>query len=348
MSNYLGFEPTDSPEYWFVSYNNEDAERVSGLACAINNAGIPLWYDYGIEYGEKWAWQINEKIAGAQGMILLLTRGILQKENSYVQKEYRIATEADKKIVVLMVDEITKQDVPVRKLDWWVDIREKQCLEICRLDRQDKALDEIRRALNLPAGEKTGETPAPQPAEETQEKKTRKKKWLVPVLLLCAAALIVTAVWQIFFHAKETPDPYDIPDFLGYLEDFTFLGGDTMEEDEYNSRQAYYDYEGAVDADVSGLLAQFESGSRPFKLIYTKEYDQVSTRNTYYQRYYYQYTGRKEIEPALINKQEDTVESHMQILVGRHYDIGHTYVELITVPGLTYAGAEQTETGSPE
>ena len=170
MSNYLGFEPTDSPEYWFVSYNNEDAERVSGLACAINNAGIPLWYDYGIEYGEKWAWQINEKIAGAQGMILLLTRGILQKENSYVQKEYRIATEADKKIVVLMVDEITKQDVPVRKLDWWVDIREKQCLEICRLDRQDKALDEIRRALNLPAGEKTGEMPAPQPAEETQEK----------------------------------------------------------------------------------------------------------------------------------------------------------------------------------
>ena len=32
MSNYLGFEPSECPEYYFVSYNNEDAVRVGEIA----------------------------------------------------------------------------------------------------------------------------------------------------------------------------------------------------------------------------------------------------------------------------------------------------------------------------
>ena len=341
MSNYLGFEPTDSPVYWFVSYNNEDAERVSDLACAMNDAGIPLWYDYGIEYGEKWAWQINEKIAGAQAMILLLTKGVLQKDNSYVQKEYRIAAEAGTKIIVLLVDEITKQDVPVRKLDWWVDIREKQCLELYKLDRQDKAVEEIRRALKAPAKSETGEQ------RQAREPETKKHKWLLPVLFLCAALLIGTAVWQIFFPAKETKQPYDVPDLAAYLEGFTFIGGGEAEEDAYNSRQFYYDYEGSLDADIDAVLKLFDGKEWPFELTETREYDQREIKDTYYRRYIYQYTGTKEISPALINKTEDKSKSHMQILFGRHYDINKSFAELILVPGLVYAGAEQQAPENP-
>jgi hypothetical protein len=82
MSYYLGFEPTDQSDFFFVSYNNEDAGRVAPLTCEMAKIGIPLWYDYGIEYGRKWAAQINEKLSAAQAMILFFTKGILSKEDS--------------------------------------------------------------------------------------------------------------------------------------------------------------------------------------------------------------------------------------------------------------------------
>lgn len=342
MSNYLGFEPTDSPVYWFVSYNNEDAERVSDLACAINDAGIPLWYDYGIEYGEKWAWQINEKIAGAQGMILLLTAGILQKDNSYVQKEYKIASEAGTKIIVLLIDEIGKEDVPVRKLDWWVDIRDKQCLEIYRLVSREKQLAEIRRALNPPAGNETVKAPARQ--ETAPERPDLKRKRLLPVILLCAAVLIAAGVWLALNAGGKPADSYDVPDALEYLKgDFRIVGAGEQEEDERHSALVYYDYadEKNPEADVSDLLSLFEGDEWPFRRIDTKEYDQLNTDGSVYRKYSYLYTGTKEISPVQFDKTGDDVKSHMQILVGRLYGTQRTLVELTLVPGLVYGGAEQ-------
>lgn len=52
MSNYLVFEPSDRPYYYFVSYNNDDAGRVGKTAQLLSHSGLPLWYDYGIEYDE--------------------------------------------------------------------------------------------------------------------------------------------------------------------------------------------------------------------------------------------------------------------------------------------------------
>jgi hypothetical protein len=61
MSNYLGFEPCNKPNYYFVSYNSEDAERVGLIAQRLSHSNVPLWYDYGINYGEGWEAKISEK-----------------------------------------------------------------------------------------------------------------------------------------------------------------------------------------------------------------------------------------------------------------------------------------------
>ncbi len=99
MSVFLGFQPTKSREYYFVSYNNEDATRVGSIAKALSESGVNLWYDHGIEYGDNWEPTITEKILNAKAIILFFTKGILPKSNSYVQKEYKIATQHyDKKI----------------------------------------------------------------------------------------------------------------------------------------------------------------------------------------------------------------------------------------------------------
>ena len=149
MSYYLGFEPTDQSDFFFVSYNNEDAGRVAQLTCEMAKIGIPLWYDYGIEYGRKWAAQINEKLSAAQAMILFFTKGILSKEDSYVQKEYKIARLLNKKIIVLLLDKIENTDIPVSKLDWWVDITDNQCLNVHLLTEQTSIIGEVKRALGI-------------------------------------------------------------------------------------------------------------------------------------------------------------------------------------------------------
>ena len=70
MSSYLGFEPTKSSEYFFVSYNSNDAHRVGPIAKAVSDMGVDLWYDHGIEYGENWETFITEKIHNAQAVVL--------------------------------------------------------------------------------------------------------------------------------------------------------------------------------------------------------------------------------------------------------------------------------------
>jgi hypothetical protein len=86
MSAYLGFQPTENPVYYFVSYNTEDSSRVGEIAKTMSYSGINLWYDHGIEYGDNWEITITEKIQNAQAIILFFSKGILQKNHSYVQK----------------------------------------------------------------------------------------------------------------------------------------------------------------------------------------------------------------------------------------------------------------------
>lgn len=150
MSNHLGFEPTSKPNYYFVSYNNEDVERVGMIAGNLAHSNVPLWYDYGIEYGEGWESIISEKLQNSQAMILFFTKGILTKENSYVRKEYKMATEFfDKKVYVVMMDEIANKDVPYEKVPWWIDIQEKQNINIFNINDLSKISEEILNALGL-------------------------------------------------------------------------------------------------------------------------------------------------------------------------------------------------------
>ena len=58
---------------------------------------------------------------------MFFSRGILQKKQSYVKKEYDLATGYyDKKVVVIFLDSISKAEIPDEKLFWWLDIQSKQ------------------------------------------------------------------------------------------------------------------------------------------------------------------------------------------------------------------------------
>ncbi|MBP3436537.1 MAG: toll/interleukin-1 receptor domain-containing protein [Clostridia bacterium] len=150
MSAYLGFEPTKNPIYYFVSYNNEDVERVGSIAKTMSYSGIHLWYDHGIEYGDNWETIIAERIQNAQAIVLFFTKGILQKSHSYVQKEYKMATQFyNKKIYIVMLDRIANEDVPVDKVSWWIDINEKQCIDGFKHTSVPSLVEDFARALGI-------------------------------------------------------------------------------------------------------------------------------------------------------------------------------------------------------
>ena len=150
MSNYLGFEPVDCSDFYFVSYNNEDAARVGDIAQKLFNDKIPLWYDHGIEYGEKWETKISSKLANCKAVILFFTKGILQKENSYVRKEYTMATEYfGKKVYVVIMDAIEKREIPFDKVPWWIDIQEKQCINVIGITDAAEINEKIKEALGI-------------------------------------------------------------------------------------------------------------------------------------------------------------------------------------------------------
>ena len=148
MSSFLDFYPTEGPDYFFLSYNKDDADQVAPIASRLSREGIPLWYDYGIAYSEKWAPQLAERIVSSQGVILFFTKGILAKDDSYVKKEYRIAKSRQKKVHIILLDKIADTDVPNHMLDWWFDIIDQQCIPAYDL-QPGKLISEIKRALGI-------------------------------------------------------------------------------------------------------------------------------------------------------------------------------------------------------
>lgn len=150
MSCYLGFSPTDKPNYFFVSYNSEDIDRVGPIAQRVFRSNVPLWYDHGLEYGEKWELQITQRIKDCQAVILFFTKGILEKKNSYVRKEYEMATKYfDRKVYVVMLDAIENKDVPYDKVPWWIDLQERQSIVAAGVDDLDAIANRILKAIGM-------------------------------------------------------------------------------------------------------------------------------------------------------------------------------------------------------
>ena len=164
MSTYLGCMPVNDPEAYFISYNTEDGDRIRDVVCKLQELGVPFWYDYGLEYGEKWNTQIAEHIDTCKAVILFFSKGILQKENSYVRKEYKMAKEFyEKKVYVVLLDQISKKDIPYHMIDWWIDILSDQTIAAYNVPLDEAFCRSLAKAIGCPVGEAPAAQPAPAP-----------------------------------------------------------------------------------------------------------------------------------------------------------------------------------------
>ncbi len=129
MARDLGVPYAEKQPYYFISYNSEDEDRVSAYAKALAENRVPMWYDNGIEIGSKFEMKIAEKIEYCEAVIMFLSKKIFLKKESYVHKEFELATEYSKKrVYVVMLDDIKPPEVPLQFRGWWTDITPLQCV----------------------------------------------------------------------------------------------------------------------------------------------------------------------------------------------------------------------------
>lgn len=156
MKGKLGIEISTSDTYYFVSYNSEDAERVSSAAAMIQSFGVPLWCDNDIPYGEKWESLITAKIKEAQAVLLLFTSDILSKPKSFVRREYQIAQWYEKDIFVLFLDYPNKKAIPAESLSWWLELQDYQNCIAANFPSMEDAAKDLASFLGYPKPKPNG------------------------------------------------------------------------------------------------------------------------------------------------------------------------------------------------
>ncbi len=137
MTADFGFVPnvTDG-EYYFVSYNIEDSDRVGEYVRKLNDLGVPLWYDYGLEYGLAWEMYVADHIRKCKSVVMFITGETFSKGKSYVRTEYEMAVNHyNKQIHVVKLSNINEKDVPEQFMDWWAEISCMHCIENPTVDR---------------------------------------------------------------------------------------------------------------------------------------------------------------------------------------------------------------------
>ena len=130
MATNFGFMPVLTGKRYFISYKNEDTARVGEITRRLNQMGVPMWYDYGIEKGERWSNEINRNIEECEAFILFATRKLFAAEDTWVRKEFRLASMSKKKKYVVWLDDLNPyenpNDVHSKLKAWFVDVDDLQ------------------------------------------------------------------------------------------------------------------------------------------------------------------------------------------------------------------------------
>jgi formylglycine-generating enzyme required for sulfatase activity/molybdopterin synthase catalytic subunit len=97
---YKGNDP-----YIFVSYAHKDSDKVYPIIAEFHKAGFPLWYDEGIEPGNKWVAEIANTLLQCSLFIVFISSASAGSKN--VIKEIDFAIDEGKPFVPIWLEETT-------------------------------------------------------------------------------------------------------------------------------------------------------------------------------------------------------------------------------------------------
>lgn len=123
MATDLGFWPSDSGEFFYISYCKIDAQKVAPFVSELDQNGLPMWYDYHLDYGTERDTSVAEHIRDCKAVIMFITEHIFSTEKPEMQREYEMAVDYyDKKVYIVFLDQIKNKNVPPELSEWWIDV----------------------------------------------------------------------------------------------------------------------------------------------------------------------------------------------------------------------------------
>lgn len=90
--------------YVFVSYKRGDLRRIAPTIRQLQSAGVNIWYDRGIPAGAEWAATLEQRVLGAECVILFLSQAAV--DSKWVRREVLFADAADKGIIGVRLDDV--------------------------------------------------------------------------------------------------------------------------------------------------------------------------------------------------------------------------------------------------
>jgi hypothetical protein len=76
-------------EFFFVSYSRKDGPQIAPLLDEFVSAGVPIWYDAGIEAGAAWVQTLEERLERCTGVLLFVSPDAVNSR--YVRSEVTFA-----------------------------------------------------------------------------------------------------------------------------------------------------------------------------------------------------------------------------------------------------------------
>ena len=242
MARDLGIKSTAKSPFYFLSYNSEDQERVKVFAEFLDKNKIPLWYDNGIEIGDKWEKTIADRICDCESVIMFISKGIFQKPESYVHKEFEMARDYfEKKIIIVLLDKIAKKDVPRQYVSWWIDITHMQCINAAEYGNVAECAIRVMQAIGYdvqktePKEEPKAE---PEKAEPKEEPKAEPEKAEPKKETKAESAVTPSAAEKITFDNGDVYEGGIVNGSPHGRGKITFKSGDIYEGDFDNGKMA--------------------------------------------------------------------------------------------------------------
>lgn len=102
-SKFIQPDIISNEPFIFVSYARQDMQLVQSVIQILRNNHFRFWYDLGLKSGTEWAEELGNKIDQCdQFMVLISSNSVRSK---YVRKEIGMATDKDKNMLVLYLEE---------------------------------------------------------------------------------------------------------------------------------------------------------------------------------------------------------------------------------------------------
>ena len=105
-----------------------------------------MWYDKGLFPGDEWEKQIALRINKCYQVIIFVTKNLMRRRDAYVVKEYRFARAFHKKISIVMLDDVSRNDVCDAMKSWYDEITDSDDHRITPLPNASPA--QVADSLN--------------------------------------------------------------------------------------------------------------------------------------------------------------------------------------------------------